>query len=171
PGEPARPRLVDGRGEKRPAAPPTPAWVIEYAVEQTVGPALAEREAAYRAAMDQVADRQERLASGAAEQPGRLQREIQSIGKRAMDSLLDLRVCDPAMGGGRFLLHAAGRVGGRLAALAADFPEGPLAARAAAVRAGVAADLRAQGIDADAADFRDEDGPRRTAVRRSLFGV
>ncbi|HYJ79288.1 MAG TPA: TaqI-like C-terminal specificity domain-containing protein [Longimicrobiaceae bacterium] len=172
PDERGRPRLADLRGGSRGAASPAaPPWVVEYAVEETLAPALAERAAAYRAAMDQIADRQERLAAGGGEPPARLQREIQAIGARAADALLDLRVCDPALGGGRFLLHAAGWIAARLAPLAAEFPEGPLAARLAAVRAGIAADLRAQGIDAETADPGDEDLLRRLVVRHSLFGV
>jgi hypothetical protein len=80
-------------------------------------------------------------------------------------------VLDPAMGSGRFLVRAAELASARLAAIAADTPDGPLAARLAEVRAEASAGLRAQGMEPDVSPWTDAALLRRTVVKRCLFGV
>lgn len=170
--ERGKPVLVDPRGERK-AAPSggLPAWIVEYAVAEAVGPALAERESAYRAAVQEASARRERLAGAAPESAARLAREAAALEDRAVDALLSLRVADPAMGSGRFLVHAADFLSARMAALLAEMPRGPLAARVAEVRAGVAAGMRAQGLEPDPAALDDRVLLRRMVVKRALFGV
>lgn len=172
PDERGKPVLYDPRGDRKavPAGPP-PRWVADFAVGETVAPALAEREAAYRDTLAEAAARRERLATALPESAARLEREVASLEDRAADALLGLRVLDPAMGSGRFLVRAAELVSARLAAIAADTPEGPLAARLAEVRAEAAAGLRAQGMEPDASSWTDAALLRRTVVKRCLFGV
>jgi hypothetical protein len=171
PDERGRPRLVDARGERKdPGTHATPAWVVDYVLGETVGPALAAREAAFRDALQEAAARRERAAAGGPD-AARLLREAGRLEERALTDLLSLRVCDPAMGGGHFLLHAADWIAARLLATAADLPGGPLAERLAALREEITEDLDAQGIGADPTRLTDEALLRRMVVRRCLFGV
>lgn len=168
--ERGKPVLYDPRGDRKaqPAGPP-PRWVVDFAVAEAVGPALAEREAAYRDTLAEAAARRERLATALPESAARLEREVASLEDRAADALLSLRVVDPAMGSGRFLVRAAERVAARLAALLAEAPGGPLAARLAEVRAEAAAGARAQGMEPAA--WSDAALLTRMVVKRCLFGV
>lgn len=170
--ERGKPVLYDPRGDRKawPAGPP-PRWVVDFAAAETVGPALAEREAAYRDTLAEAAARRERLATVPPESAARLEREVGSLEDRAVDTLLGLRVLDPAMGSGRFLVRAAETVTARLAALVAESPNGPLAARLAEVRAEAAAGLRAQGMEPDTPAWTDAALLRRMVVKRCLFGV
>jgi hypothetical protein len=170
--ERGKPVLVDPRGERK--ASPTgalPAWIVEFVVAEAVGPALAEREAAYRAAVHEAAARRERLHEAPPESAARLAREAAAVEDRAVDALLALRVADPAMGSGRFLVHAADFVSRRLGELLREMPRGPLSARVAEVRAGIAAGLRAQGLEPDPARLADDVLLRRMVVKRCVFGV
>ena len=170
--ERGKPVLVDPRGDRKasPAGPP-PRWVVDFAVAEAVAPALAEREAAYRSALAEAAARRERLAAALPESSARLEREVASLEDRAADALLSLRVVDPAMGSGRFLVRAAELATARLAALLAEAPAGPLAARLAEVRAEAAAGLRAQGMEPEPSAWTDAALLRRMVVKRCLFGV
>jgi len=170
PDERGRPRLASARGERKaPPWAPTPRWLADCVLAETVGPALEARAAAYREALGEVAARRERAAAGGAD-AARAAREADVMERRAVDGLLALRVCDPAMGSGRFLLHAAEWIAERLLPLAEE-EEGPLAARLAETRSGILADLRRQGIEVDPARLTDADLLRRLVARRSLFGV
>src|SRR5262249_34996776 len=134
--ERGKPVLVDPRGERK--ATPTgalPRWVAEFLVAEAVGPALDEREAAYRALAQEAAARRERLATAPPESAPRIEREAASLDDRAVEALLGARVVDLAMGGGRLLALAAELVTRRLLALLAEDAGGPLAARVAEVRA------------------------------------
>ncbi|WP_414676449.1 Eco57I restriction-modification methylase domain-containing protein [Longimicrobium sp.] len=170
--ERGKPVLVDPRGERK-ASPhgALPRWIVEYVVAEAVGPALAEREAAYRAAVHEAAARRERLHEAPPESAARLAREAAALEDRAADALLSLRVADPAMGSGRFLVHAADLAARRLGELLREMPRGPLSARVAEVRAGIAAGVRAQGLEPDPARLGDDALLRRIVVRRCLFGV
>ncbi|HEX6748990.1 MAG TPA: hypothetical protein VF092_16955 [Longimicrobium sp.] len=170
--ERGRPLLVDPRGERK-ASPSgaLPRWIVDFVVAEAVAPALAEREAAYRAAVQEAAVRRERLGDAPPESAARLAREAASLEDRAVDALLSLRIVDPAMGSGRFLVHAAELVTTRLAALLREMPHGPLSARVAEVRAAVAAGVRAQGLEPDPARLDDTALLRRMVVRRCVFGV
>lgn len=170
--ERGKPVLVDPRGDRK-AAPSgaPPRWIVDFVVTETVIPALAEREQLYRDTLRDAAARRERLSSAAAEAAPRIEREAASLEDRAVDAILGLRVVDPAMGTGRFLVHAAEVVAERLAALVGDAPRSPLAARIAELRAEAAAGLRAQGIDSGLDAATDAALLRRTVVKRSVFGV
>ncbi|HEU4557710.1 MAG TPA: hypothetical protein VFS20_07665 [Longimicrobium sp.] len=160
--ERGKPLLVDPRGERK--ATPTgalPRWVADFLVDEGVAPALAEREAAYRALAQEAAARRERLATAPPEVAPRLQREAASLRDRAVDALLGVRIVDPAMGGGRLLVLAAELVTRRLLAIVAEDVDGPLAARVAEMRAAV----RSPERPADA------DLVRRLVIKRCLFGV
>ncbi|HET7228529.1 MAG TPA: hypothetical protein VFJ16_00870 [Longimicrobium sp.] len=160
--ERGKPVLVDPRGERK--ATPTgalPRWVAGFLVAEAVDPALAEREAAYRALSAEAAARRERLAAAPPELAPRLQREAASLRDRAVDALLGLRIADPAMGGGRLLALAAERVTERFLAILTDDPDGPLAGRVAELRAAVRSTERP----------RDVDLVRRLVVKRCLFGA
>jgi len=160
--ERGKPVLVDPRGERK--ATPTgalPPWVAEFLVAESVAPALAEREAAYRALVVEEAARRERLSTAPPELAPRLSRETATLRDRAVDALLGLRVADPAMGGGRLLLAAAELVTRRLVALLAEDGDGPLASRVAEMRAAVQSAARPADVEL----------VRRLVVKRCLFGV
>ena len=160
--ERGKPVLVDPRGERKATATGAlPAWVAEFLVHEAIEPALAEREAAYRALSAEAAARRDRLAAAPPELAPRLQREAATLRDRAVDALLGIRVADPAMGGGRLLVLAAELVTRRLLAILADDGDGPLAARVAETRAAVRATARPS----------DPDLVRRLVVKRCLFGV
>ncbi|HEU0053068.1 MAG TPA: hypothetical protein VFQ39_07815, partial [Longimicrobium sp.] len=164
--EAGKPVLAGDRKAGAPA-PPSSDAVVDYVVAQAIGPALEERADAFRAAAGDVAWRRDRLASASSEELEREEREIADLEDVAVDALLDLRVADPAMGSGRFLLRAADFIARRVAALAADLPANPLARRLSAARDEL--DARAPSIDRN--DLGDAVLLARAVARRCVFGV
>ena len=169
PGAGGKPVLADTRGEHRAAHErETPAWVAEYMVAEAVGPALAEREAAFRRAAASVAERRARLEGADPAERERMTRELEAAERRAVDDLLSLRVCDPAMGSGRLLAQAGRWIAARLAALAREAPDNPLARRLERTRTAISAGSPSEATLPHATD---EELLRRTVARRCLFGV
>jgi hypothetical protein len=169
--ERGRPRLMGERGERKiPAPTALPRWLAEYLLAETVGPAVDERIAAFRRTLGEVAERRRRVAAEAPD-AARLTREADAMETRAVDALLDLRVLDPAMGCGRFLLAAAEWIAARYLPLLEETEDGPLHDVLAELRADVLADARAQGIAIDPARLPDAALLERIVARRCLFGV
>ncbi|HEX5727052.1 MAG TPA: Eco57I restriction-modification methylase domain-containing protein, partial [Longimicrobiaceae bacterium] len=163
-----KPSLVNEKGERRATGSYyTPHWLVEYLVAEAVGPVLAARADAFRAALAAAAEREARLeGAGSGERP-LLERELEALGDEAAEALLGIRGCDPAMGSGRFLVHAADWLAERMAVLLDRHPGpgNPLLARLAALRAELAAGA------ADAAQLGDAVLLKRMVVKRCVFGV
>lgn len=84
-----------------------PDYVVTSSVEQAVAPILAKRGVRFDAAMDIVANLRRRLRKTLDRQKRAvLYAEWESAVRIARDAFLGLRICDPAMGGGEFLLSA-----------------------------------------------------------------
>ena len=149
----------------------TPRWIVDYLAAETVGPALAERETRFRESMGEVAGLRARHAAAEGDDRARLEREIHAVREWAADDLLSLRVCDPAMGSGHFLVHAADWITARIAALLDELPGNPVTARLAAQRREIVAALSAHSARVDPARIGDAALLKRTVVRRCLFGV
>ena len=145
----------------------TPDDLVELIVEETIGPLV-------KARMDSFAAEAERLPEGGAE------REPAIAGLAEHDpaeAILALKVCDPAMGSGHFLVtlvdYLADRVIGAMAEAEAAV-EGyvsPLADRIQAIRARIVANAgeRNWAIDRDRLD--DRHIVRRMVLKRCVYGV
>src|SRR5699024_243114 len=100
----------------------TPHYIVEYIVEHTLGPVFEERKAAFEELMkdwvpkDEAfkeldrkvteGDRSERTHNKRKE----LHLEVQTLSKQAVETLLNLKICDPAMGSGHFLKEATNKL-------------------------------------------------------------
>ncbi|HEX2204005.1 MAG TPA: hypothetical protein VHG91_11930 [Longimicrobium sp.] len=170
-----RPLEADASGKPAlapaPAARPLPRWVADHAVAAALAPALDARAAAFRDALAGADALRLRMIGADAEARRAFQAEVAALETRAEDALLELRVCDPAMGSGAFLARAAEHVTDAWAALLAAHPGNPLSARLDALRGEVTAALGARGGYADPQALSDLALLRRLVVRRCLFGA
>jgi hypothetical protein len=100
--------LVNDKGERKATGSYyTPDYIVDYIVEQTLAPILAERQGRFVAAMEQVAElrRQLQHADGAG-RVALLRPQLAAAEREARESFLGIKVCDPAMGSGHFLVNA-----------------------------------------------------------------
>ncbi len=127
----------------------TPDDLVTLIIGETIGPLVAERMAAFRASADPRLDPAERL--------------------------LDLKICDPAMGAGHFLVSLVDDLAGRIMAAMKEAESGryvsPLRARIAAARCTILRAAAAHGCAIDPARLDDRSIIRRLVAARCVYGV
>ncbi|MDS4042892.1 MAG: restriction endonuclease [Candidatus Competibacter sp.] len=147
--------------------------LVQLLIRQTVGPLLDERADAFQRQVEALA----RLRSP---KPQRL-RDLQDHDPAA--AILELKICDPAMGSGHFLVslvdYLADQILERMAdstarvhwADAAEPYVSPLARRIADIRERILASSQAHGWTVDPAQLDDRHIVRRMILKRVIFGV
>jgi len=86
----------------------TPDYIVKYIVSHTLKPILEQRQARFGELMGQIAQMHHQLQDkrlGIQSQNG-LRKDLQRLERAAQNTLLDIKVCDPAMGSGHFLVEA-----------------------------------------------------------------
>lgn len=143
----------------------TPEELVELILRQTVQPLVDERWAAFIALVSPTPPDEDHLARLHALDPA--------------CGILALRVCDPAMGSGHFLVSLVDRLTDRILLAMAEarvvVPGGvyasPLAAEIDATRERILVNARAGGWDIDESALEDKNIVRRMALKRCVFGV
>ncbi len=102
--------LVNDKGERKASGSYyTPDYIVDYIVQHTLDPILSERQTRFEQAMDRIAALRRTLHSSAADDHTsneRLRAELGEAERDALDAFLGIKVCDPAMGSGHFLVNA-----------------------------------------------------------------
>ena len=149
----------------------TPQPLVDLIVERTLTPLLEERKAAFR-------DKATALQSDTRAKAVRIAK------LRPLDpaqAALDLKLLDPAMGSGHFLVTAVDALSDAIAELVEYAPTAapwledvytsPLLDRIAAIRADILARARAADWVIDAAQLTDQAVIRRMVLKRCIYGV
>ena len=172
-------RAADGHIEVRPNSYArkdsgsfyTPQPLVDLIVERTLGPLVEERRAAFQARADAL-------------QSDRRKKEERSAELRRLDpaeAALNLKLLDPAMGSGHFLVTAVDHLSDAIAELVEYAPaavpwlEGlyssPLLERVAAIRGDILARAHAANWVIDEAQLTDQAIIRRMVLKRCIYGV
>ena len=146
----------------------TPDDLVGVIVEETLKPLAQERLDAFEAEVAATAE----PAAGAP--PDRLRR-LERLDPA--ERLLELRICDPAMGSGHFLVNLVDQLADHViaamgeAAAAVEGYVSPLARRIDRVRQTLLANVRQHGWTLDPAQLDDRRIVRRMALKRCVYGV
>lgn len=147
----------------------TPEALVSLIIERSIGPVVADRIRHFEVAAEQL--RGDRRPAAV-----RL-REL--VSRDPASALLDLKVCDPAMGSGHFLVSVVDWLADRILAALAEAPAligwgeyvSPLLARVAAVRARILAQAKAHGWQVAPEQLDDRHVIRRMILKRVIHGV
>lgn len=154
----------------------TPDYIVKYIVQNTVGPALdvklealrpklREAQKAYHAAVERQKAFQKMGQKG--DDPEKTAYTFRAL----VDELFDLRVLDPAMGSGHFLVEAVDFITDRLLAFLNAFPWNPVTAMLRQTRQTILEQMRAQEISIDPARLTDVNLLKRHVLKRCIYGV
>ena len=150
----------------------TPDYIVKHIVAQTFDPVIERRETLFRAAMDKLNALRKKLARESNPARNRfLQEERSKLEAETVAALLDVKICDPAMGSGHFLVETVGYLTDHFAALLAGYPANPLVAMIETVRQQICDNLKAQGIEPDLGHLDDKHLLKRMVMKRCIYGV
>ena len=170
----------DRRERKATGSYYTPDHIVKYIVQHTIGPVLEEkferlrsifREAqqAYRDAVQRAeAFRKQGMKP---DDPAK----VANTYRHLVDELFDLRVLDPAMGSGHFLVEAVDfvcdRILGQKEGFLQAFPWNPVTAFLQETRQAVLAEMERQNVTIDASRLTDINLLKRHILKRCVYGV
>ncbi len=159
----------------------TPDPIVEYIVEHTVGPVLAEKLDALRADLRKVGRTFHRHLDNFRANPGLVPRNADArtfAGEKTyaehkdlVDRLFDFKVLDPAMGSGHFLVEAVDFITDGLLDFLNRFPNNPVTFALERTRSSILAALGQQGVTVDAARLTDVNLLKRHVLKRCIYGV
>lgn len=151
----------------------TPHYIVEYIVKHAVGPVLEERLTEVRTLLEEYEELQKKAHRQKA--PGTAQvvrRELLDKEKEIFDTLFSLKVLDPAMGSGHFLVHTVDFIADRIITFLAEYPENPVIRRVEEMRAQILEDVTGrQGVEIDKAKLTDVNLIKRMVMKRCIYGV
>ena len=170
----------DRRERKASGSYYTPDHIVKYIVENTVGPVLAskleklrprlrEAQEAYRKA--QVRAKSLTRQGMEPDDPAKVANDFTGI----VDDLFDLKVLDPAMGSGHFLVEAVDficdRILGQRDGFLRAFPWNPVTRYLDETREAIKAEMEKQGVIVDAGRLTDVNLLKRHVLKRCAYGV
>ncbi len=154
----------------------TPDHIVKYIVENAVGPVLNEKFETLRpklrkAQSDKKAfdDRQKAFTkAGMKPEP---ESKADLIGRGLVDELFDVKVLDPAMGSGHFLVEAVDFVTDKALGFLNAFPWNPVSLHLAEMRREIMKEMDGLGITIDAGRLSDVNLLKRHILKRCVYGV
>ena len=155
----------------------TPDAIVEYIVEAAVGPALTERFDGLRPVLRQAQQwHQRKLAECVAkgEAPEKYtagQAVLHEWRTRLIDPLLDIKVLDPAMGSGHFLVEAVDLITDRTLEFLNAFPWNPVQVQLAESRREILEATERQQVAINPQRLTDVHLLQRQVLKRCLYGV
>lgn len=166
----------DKRERKASGSYYTPDYIVEYIVEHAVGPVLAEKFDKMRPKLRNA--QAERIAFGKRQEAlaaRRIAREpaeaANRIGEALVDELFDIKVLDPAMGSGHFLVEAVDFITDRMLTFLNAFPWNPVQTYLARIRDAILVEGDSQGVTLDPAKLTDVNLLKRHVLKRCIYGV
>ncbi len=156
----------------------TPDYIVKYIVEHTVGPVLDEKLETLRPRLREG----EKLHQAAVnrgkglEKSGRAPDDPEKVWnreemRRLAWEVLDVKVLDPAMGSGHFLVEAVDFITDRMLRFLDQFPRNPVYADLRRTREAILSAMEDQGVSVDAGRLVDVALLKRQVLKRCVYGV
>ena len=170
----------DRRERKATGSYYTPDHIVKYIVEHTVGPVLLEKveklRPRFREAQQAYRNAQKRNEALVKQRlkPEDLSKVAHSY-RSLVDELFDLRVLDPAMGSGHFLVEAVDficdRILGQRDGFLQAFPWNPVTAFLDDTRRAILTEMERQSVTIDTGRLTDINLLKRHVLKRCIYGV
>ena len=166
----------DKRERKATGSYYTPDYIVRYIVEHAVGPVLEEKFDAVRPRLRESQKwhrEMQSLARAKKESPGKYEfgPAVEQRWASLVDELFDVKVLDPAMGSGHFLVEAVDYVTDKMLNFLSAFPWNPVVAHIAYMRQTILAEMEEQGLAIDGKRLTDINLLKRHVLKRCIYGV
>jgi type I restriction-modification system DNA methylase subunit len=154
----------------------TPDHIVKYIVEHAVGPVLKEKFDAMRPKLREAQqkrkaffEKQEALRKQGIR--GEPESKAEFIGEEIVDELFNIKILDPAMGSGHFLVEAVDYVTDKTLDFLNAFPWNPVIAHLFRMRETILQEMDEQGITIDPKRLTDVNLLKRHVLKRCIYGV
>jgi len=166
----------DKRERKATGSYYTPGHIVKYIIENAVGPVLKTKLEVLRPKLRVVEqkrrafdDRQKALRhSGLKPEP---EEKKKLIGLELIDEVFNIRVLDPAMGSGHFLVQAVDFITDKILHFLNSFPVNPVRDFLEKTRETILREMEDQGITIDTGRLTDVNLLKRYVLKRCIYGV
>ncbi len=161
----------------------TPHYIVEYIVKNTVGPVLETRfqkEQEILSELEILYEKQRKQLKKPKgwkywDHPGEPQGshidEIVKLEDVLFETVFDLKVLDPAMGSGHFLVHTVDFITDKIIAFLANFPENPVIRKIEKLKHEILDGIKRQGVSIDESKLTEVNLIKRTVMKRCIYGV
>jgi hypothetical protein len=152
----------------------TPDYIVKYIVSHTLKPILDTREQEFKLLMGQINKLQQQKNNKrlGLESLRGLDRELEILERQSQAILLDIKVCDPAMGSGHFLVEAVDFLTDELIQILNVYPDhNPILKMLDQMRNSIVENLRSQGIRLDPSRLEPTQLLQRVVMKRCIYGV
>ncbi len=166
----------DKRERKATGSYYTPDYIVKYIVENTVGPVLKEKFDRLRDEL-RAAEKWHRDSVKFAEQKGESKEKytvgdaVENKWRWLVDDLFDVKVLDPAMGSGHFLVEAVDFVTDKALDYLSPFKWNPVTAHLEYMRRAIRQEMQAKEIVIDEGRLTDVNLLKRQILKRCVYGV
>jgi hypothetical protein len=154
----------------------TPDHIVKYIVEHAVGPVLKEKFDAMRPKLREAQqkrkaffEKQEALRKQGIR--GEPESKAEFIGEEIVDELFNIKILDPAMGSGHFLVEAVDYITDKTLDFLNAFPWNPVIAHLFRMRETILEEMDDQGITIDPKRLTDVNLLKRHVLKRCIYGV
>ena len=146
----------------------TPDYIVQYIVEKVLAPLVEQRKEALRAVLVEYEDARRAQERSPSRAGAELLRNLQ---EKALDTLLDVKVVDPAMGSGHFLVAAVDYLSERFASAVAELDAEPISKALDDIRREIVGEMGRYGLSLKEEQLSDINLLKRMVMKRSVFGV
>ena len=163
------PYLANDRKERKATgAYYTPRYIVDYIVRSTLAPLVEERREALETQLLRIAGDDISLERGQNSKEYRVVREREA---GALRTLLDVKVLDPAMGSGHFLVAAVDYLTDEFSRIISELDAEPVVEELADLRTEIRDSLEAYGASATDEQLSDANLLKRMVLKRCVYGV
>lgn len=152
----------------------TPDYIVKYIVSHTLKPILERRSQRFSELMAEISKLHQQLQDkrlGVQSRKG-IQKDLQRLEREAQKILLDIKVCDPSMGSGYFLVEAVDYLTDQLILILNQYPEhNPILEMLNQTRQSILENLAKQGIRINPDRLGQIQLLQRVVMKRCVYGV
>ncbi len=154
----------------------TPDYIVKYIVEHTVGPVVGEKLEALRPKLREAQAWHSDHLNLAKAKGERLSKyeygdAVESRWRTLIDDVFDIKVLDPAMGSGHFLVEAVDFITDKILDFLNAFPWNPVTAHLRWTRETILKEMERQSISIDPGKLTDVNLLKRHVLKRCVYGV
>jgi len=148
----------------------TPDYIVKYIVQNAVGPVLEEKLQKVGKLFDEVESLRAK-ARRASTAKRLLTQELNVKKQQAFDELFSIKVLDPAMGSGHFLVETVDFLSDHIIKFLIQYPENSILEEIDNLRSTILTDLKKKGIQIDEQKLTPTNLVKRMVMKRCIYGV